>query len=75
MNGITAEQALGACQMTGSVLLSTLYSRIKATREKGTYDDHVRKADARRISAIINITEDEVMTGVVVSPVTIDTSL
>ncbi len=73
MNGITAEQALGACQMTGSVPLSTLYSGIKATRKKGTYDDHVQK-DARRLSAIININEDEVMTGVV-SPVTIDASL
>ena len=74
MNGITAEQALGACQMTGSVPLSTLYSRIKATRERGTYNDHVRRADARRIGAIIDITEVEDTTGVV-SPVTIDTSL
>ena len=74
VNGITAEQALGACQMTGSVPLSTLYSRIKATRKRGTYDDHVWKADARRIGAIIDITEDMDTTGVVL-PVTIDTNL
>ncbi len=74
MNGITAEQALGACQMPGSVPLNTLYSQIKATRERGTYHYHVRRADTRRIAAIIDITEDEDTTGVV-SPVTIDTSL
>ncbi len=74
MNGSIAEQALGACKMTRSVPLSTLYSRIKATRERGTYNDHIRRADARRIGAIIDITEVEDTTGVV-SPVTIDTSL
>ncbi len=74
VNGITAEQTLGACQMTRSVPLSTLYSQIKATRERGTYNDHVRRADARRIGAIMDITEDKDTTGVV-SPVTIDTSL
>ena len=74
MNGITAEQALGACLMTGSVPLSTLYSQIKATRDRGTYNDHVQRADAWRIGAIIDITEDENTTGVVLH-VTIDTSL
>ncbi|KAI2493647.1 hypothetical protein MHU86_20900 [Fragilaria crotonensis] len=74
VNGITAEQALGACQMTGSVPLSTLYSRVKATRERGTYHNHIRRADARRIGSIIDITEDEDVTGVV-SPVTMDSTL
>ena len=75
MNGITGEQALGACQMTGSVPLSTLYSRVKATtRERGTYDNHIRRADTRRIGSIIDITEDDDVTGVV-SPVTMDSTL
>jgi hypothetical protein len=74
VNGITGEQALGACQMTGSVPLSTLYSRVKATRERGTYDNHIRRADTRRIGSIIDITEDDDVTGVV-SPVTMDSTL
>ena len=76
MNGITAEQALGACQMTGSVpLSSTLYSRAAAARERGTYktDDHHER---RRIGAIINITtEDDAETLEVVSPITMDSTL
>ncbi|KAI2510989.1 hypothetical protein MHU86_3461 [Fragilaria crotonensis] len=74
VNGITAEQALGACQMTGTVPLSTLYSRVKAARDRGSYNDHIRRADTRRIGAFIDITEDEETMGVV-SPVTMDTTL
>ena len=74
VNGITAEQALGACQMTGTVPLSTLYSRVKAARDRGSYNDHIKRADTRRIGAFIDITEDEETMGVV-SPVTMDTTL
>ena len=74
VNGITAEQALGACQMNDSVPLRTLYSRVTATRERGTYNEHIRRADARRIGAIIGITEDDKETLGVVLPVTMDTS-
>jgi hypothetical protein len=75
VNGFTAEQALEACQMTGSVPLSALYSQTKATRERGgTYDDQVQRADARRIGTNIDISEDKETTRVVL-PVTIDTYL
>jgi hypothetical protein len=55
--------------------MSTLYSRVKVARDRGSYNDHiVRRADTRRIGAFIDITEDEETMGVV-SPVTMDTTL
>ena len=79
MNGITAEQVLGACQMNGSAPLCTLYSRAaEASRERRgtTYDTDDHHERRRRIQgAIIDITtEDDVETLEVVSPITMDTT-
>jgi hypothetical protein len=78
VNDMTASMALAACFLEDSVPYSTIYSRVKARREQGTYDGLIRKRldEARQELGMIPIiditaTDDESTN---ISPVTINTN-
>jgi len=58
VNDLKIEQAIWACQLHGQVPNSTLYSRVKAARDKGTYNNEIRKAEAKKIGVVIDILDD-----------------
>ena len=78
MNGITVEEALGACGFTGKkrIPLSTLYSRIQTTKERGTYNAIIRRPPndvGNKVNPlVVHINEDQ---SNVASPLTIDATL
>jgi hypothetical protein len=77
VNGVTVEEALGACGFTGKkrIPLSTLYSRIQTTKERGTYDAIIRRPPndvVNKVNPIVLINDDH---SNVVSPLTIDATL
>ena len=77
MNGVTVEEALGACGYTGKkrIPLSTLYSRIQTTKERGTYNAIIRRPPddvGNQLNPIVLINDDP---SNVVSPLTIDATL
>ena len=47
VNDLHTEQAIWACKLHGIVAKSTVYSRIKVCRERGTYDALVRRAPGK----------------------------
>ena len=77
INGITIEQALKACDLNGVIPGNTIYSRVKARRENGTYNVLLRRAEEKsRIgNLVVNITSNDVLKEEVVSPITMDISL
>ena len=48
VNGLTAKQALKLCDLTDTVPTSTVYSRVKKGREKGIYNNEIRKEQQRK---------------------------
>ena len=48
VNGLTAKQALKLCDLTDTVSTSTVYSRVKKGREKGIYNNEIRKEQQRK---------------------------
>ena len=76
VNGICVDQALAACALQTTVPASTIYSRVKVRRERGTYDALIRKRveeSRQQVGFIIDITEDDVDRNM--SPVTTNTNL
>ena len=73
VNGLTIEQAIGACYLHGTVPLSTLYSRVQARRDKGTYDVLIRKSIQDKLDMVIDLTggDDEFRN---ISPVTMNST-
>jgi hypothetical protein len=74
VNGLTIEQAIGACYLQGIVPRTTLYSRVQARRKKGTYNGAQMQNLAlqqAKINMVIDITGDESSDNV--SPVTMYT--
>ena len=76
---------LAACQLSGAFPLSTVYSRVRAAWERGTYDD-LRLREEQEISRLVVETEcSDIAVGgghnasggvavPTISPVTMDTS-
>ena len=58
INGLTVEQAIGACDLHGVIPLSTFYSRVQARRKKGTYNNLIRRSIQARIDLVIDVTGD-----------------
>ena len=58
VNGISVDMALMACSLQATVPASTIYSRVKTRREKGTYNALILKRvqEARQVGLIIDIT-------------------
>jgi hypothetical protein len=76
VNGLTIEQAIGACNLQGIVPTTTLYSRVQARRVHGTYNGvHIRKPAAsqqeEKIDMVIDVTGDDETASTNVSPVTL----
>jgi hypothetical protein len=76
VNGISVDMALTACSLQTTVPASTIYSRVKARREKGTYNALILKRveEARQVGLIIDITKDDDDSSMNVSPVTMNTN-
>jgi hypothetical protein len=76
VNGISIDMALTACSLQTTVPASTIYSRVKARREKGTYNALIlrRVEEARQVGLIIDITQDDDDSSMNVSPVTMNTN-
>ena len=58
VDGLTIEQAIGACYLHGTIPLTTLYSRVQARRDKGTYDVLIRKSIQDKLDMVIDVTGD-----------------
>jgi hypothetical protein len=76
VNGISVDIALTACSLQTTVPASTIYSHVKARREKGIYNALILKRveEARQGGLIIDITKDDDDSSMNVSPVTMNTS-
>jgi hypothetical protein len=76
VNGISVDMALMACSLQATVPASTIYSRVKTRREKGTYNALVLKRveEARQVGLIIDITKDDDDSSMNVSPITMNTN-
>ncbi len=78
VNGICVDMSLTACSLQRTVPASTIYSRVKARREKGTHNALViakRAEEAKQVGLIIDITQDGNDDSRNVSPITLDTNL
>ncbi len=58
-NGIAIDQAISGCRLNEIVRWSTIYLRVKARRESGTYDALIREAAEKRVGLIIDITHKD----------------
>ena len=60
VNGLTTKQALKLCNLTDTVPTSTVYSRIKKGREKGIYNNEIRKEQQRKrlVIEVIELDDD-----------------
>ena len=76
VNDLPVSMALAACSMQTTVPASTIYSRVQARREKGTYDAlrRTRLEEAMQVGLIIDITKADDNTNRNVSPVTLNTT-
>ena len=72
VNGLTIEQAIGACYLHGTIPLTTLYSRVQARRDKGTYDVLIRKSIQDKLDMVIDVTGDNESRNI--SPVTMNSA-
>jgi hypothetical protein len=59
VNGLTAKQALKLCDLTDTVPTSTVYSRVKARKEKGIYNNEIRKEQKRKLGLVIKVPLDD----------------
>jgi hypothetical protein len=59
VNGLTAKQALKLCDLTDTVPTSTVYSHIKARKEKGIYNNEIRKEQKRKLGLVIKVPLDD----------------
>ena len=59
VNGLTAKQALKLCDLTDTVQTSTVYSRVKARKEKGIYNNEIRKEQKRKLGLVIKVPLDD----------------
>ncbi len=67
VNNLKVDQALGACGLHGTIPYSTLTSRVRTARKKGTYNDELSK----KIGTVIEIlNEDASVLSRNISPVT-----
>jgi hypothetical protein len=75
INGITVEQALKACDLHGVIPVNTIYSRVKARRNNGTYNILLRKAEEKRMigNLVVDITGDDDDNDAL-SPITMDST-
>ena len=75
VNGVAIDQAIWGCRLNEIVPWSTVYSRVKARRESGTYDALIREAAEKRVGLIIDVTnENDDDSSVNVSPVTMNST-
>ena len=76
VNGISIDMALTGCSLQTTVPASTIYSRVKTRREKGTYNALILKRveEARQVGLIIDITKDDDDSSMNVLPVTMNTN-
>ena len=76
VNGISVDMALTACSLQATVPASTIYSRVKTRREKGTYNALILKRveEARQVRLIIDITKDDDDSSMNISPITMNTN-
>ena len=72
VNDVKIEIALWGCRLQGKVPYSTIYSRVKAAREKGTYNEEIRRAEEKKIGAVIEIIDNDSSGNI--SPVTMTTA-
>ena len=58
--GLTAKQALKLCELTETVPKSTVYSRVKKGREKGIYNNEIKREQRRKrlVVEVINLDDD-----------------
>ena len=60
VNNLTYDMALSACHLSDSFPLSTVYSRVKAARRRGTYDAVLKLRQEQEIQRlVIDIEDDE----------------
>jgi hypothetical protein len=74
VNGLTVEQAIGACYLQGTVPPSTLHSRVQARRKKGTFDVLIKEAIKKKLELVIDITGDDDDEALMISPITTETN-
>ena len=58
VNGLSAKQALKLCDLTETVPNTTVYSRVKARKEKGIYNKEIRKEQERKRGLVIEVPLD-----------------
>jgi hypothetical protein len=61
--------------LQGKVPYSTIYSQVKAAREKGTYNKEIRRAEEKKIGAVIEITDNDSASSGNISLVTMTTAI
>ena len=74
VNDVKIEIALWGCRLQGKVPYSTIYSRVKAAREKGTYNEEIRRAEEKKIGAVIEIIDNDSASSGNILPVTMTTA-
>jgi hypothetical protein len=60
--------------LQGKVPYSTIYSRVQAARKKGTYNEEIRRAEEKKIGAVIEIMDNDSASSGNISPVTMTTA-
>ena len=73
VNGLTAKQALKLCDLTDTVPTSKVYSRVKARKEKGIYNNEIRKEQKRKLGLVIEVPLDDGSQEDDISPLTATT--
>ena len=56
VNDVKIEIALWGCRLQGKVPYSTIYSGVKAAREKETYNEEIRRAEQKKVGSVIERT-------------------
>ena len=74
VNDVKIEIALWGCRLQGKVPYSTIYSRVKAAREKGTYNEEIRRAEEKKIGAVIEIIDNDSASSGNISHITMTTA-
>jgi hypothetical protein len=74
VNDVKIKIALWGCRLQRNVPYSTIYSLVKAAREKGTYNEEIRRAEEKKIGAVIEIIDNNSASSGNISPVTMTTA-
>ena len=74
INDVKIKIALWGCRLQGKIPYSEIYSRVKAARKEGTYNEEIRRAEEKKIGAVIEIIDNDSASSGKILPVTMTTA-